>query len=170
MKVNKKMLSLAILASGFSASCFAQSTATASTTATLVVPISIVKVFDLNFGTVASSSTAGTVVIDFASNRTVTGGVTLPAGSLAQKTAQFAVTGQLTGNFSIAVTGSPITLTGSVAGTITAGTFLVDAGTTSTLVLGTKTINVGGTLVVPADTVAGVYTNANGLFVTVNYD
>ena len=148
----------------------AQSTATASTTAVLVTPISISKTTDLHFGTVAASATAGTVVLDYADTRTTTGGVTLPTGSTTQKTAVFAVTGEGTSTFSISIPSAPITLTGSVSGSMTVGSFVADLGATGTLVGGAKNIKVKATLNVGAGQAAGTYTNASGLFVTVNYN
>jgi len=165
-----KIFTLATILTAFAANSFAQSTANASTTATLVAPISISKVTDMNFGIVAASATSGTVVLDYANGRTITGGASLPAGSVDQTTAVFAVEGEGTSSFSIAIPSSPITLTGSVAGTMTVSNFVDDLGATGTLVAGAKTIKVKATLNVPAAAVAGVYTNANGLFVTVNYN
>ena len=169
-----KFFAIAILMTGFAANSFAQSTAYASTTAVLVTPISITKTTDMHFGTVASSATAGTVVLDYADGRTATGGASLPAGSTLQKTAVFAVIGEGTSSFAITIPSAPITLTGSVSGTMTVGTFVCDAGASTNLVAGAKTIKVKATLDVPANTVAGVYTNAlansSALFVTVNYN
>src|SRR5882762_5143702 len=165
-----KIFVFASLMTCLAANSFAQSTATASTTATLVTPISIAKVTDMNFGTIAASATSGTVVLDYADGRTTTGGTSLPAGSTTQTTAVFAVTGEGTSSFSVAIPASPITLTGSVSGTMTVSGFTDDLGASSTLVAGTKTIKVKATLNVPANAVAGVYTNASGLFVTVNYN
>ena len=152
----------------------AQATAYASTTAVLVTPISIAKTTDLHFGTIAASATPGTVEIDYADTRTATGGASLPAGSLLQKTAVFTVTGEGASGFSISIPAAPITLTGSVAGSMTVGSFTCDAGAATTLSGGTKTLKVKAILNVPANTVAGIYSNnlgnSNALFVTVNYN
>src|SRR5579872_3789960 len=67
---------------GFSNSTFAQATATASASANIITPISIVKNIDMNFGNVAvSGSIAGTVVLAPAGTRTTggAGGLTLPS-------------------------------------------------------------------------------------------
>ena len=48
---------------GFSTNAFAQESATATATATIVTPIGITKSADMNFGNVASSGAAGTVVL-----------------------------------------------------------------------------------------------------------
>jgi len=172
--MKNKNIAAVILLTGFAANLHAQTTAYASTTAVLVTPISITKTTDMHFGTVAASGTAGTVVLDYADGRTATGGASLPAGSTLQKTAVFAVVGEGTSSFAITIPSAPITLTGSVSGTMTVGSFVCDAGASTTLTAGAKTIKVKATLDVPANTVAGTYSNnlanASALFVTVNYN
>lgn len=170
MKTIYKLIGSAFLLSAFITTANAQSTATASTTAVLVTPISVSKTTDMHFGTVAASGTAGTVILDYADGRTTTGGASLPSGSTLQKTAVFDVTGEGTSGFSISIPSSPITLTGSVSGSMTVSDFLADLGASSTLVGGAKTIKVKATLNVSAGQVAGTYTNASDLFVTVNYN
>jgi hypothetical protein len=112
--------------------------------------------------------------LDYADGRTATGGASLPAGSITQKTAVFAVTGQSTSSFAITIPTAPITLTGSVSGTMTVDNFVCDGGAATTLTAGSKTLKVKANLNVPANTVAGTYTNAlanaSALFVTVNYN
>jgi hypothetical protein len=169
MKMKNKIVVLALFACGFSLSSFAQSNATASTTATLVTPISIAKVSDMNFGTVAASATAGTVELGFSNDRTATGGVSLPAGSVDQKTAEFTVTGEGESGFSITLP-TEVVLTGSVSGTMTVDNIVADLGTGGSLVAGTATVKVKAILNVPANAVAGVYSNASDLSVTVNYN
>lgn len=168
--MKNKFSPIAILAIAFATSANAQSTATASTQAVLVTPISISKTTDLNFGTVAASGASGTVVLDYANGRTASGGVSLPAGSTLQTTAVFTVTGEGTSGFSILIPSSPITLTGSVSGTMTVGSFVADLGASGILVAGSKGIKVKATLNVGANQAAGTYTNASDLFVTVNYN
>ncbi|MEJ7627142.1 MAG: DUF4402 domain-containing protein [Ferruginibacter sp.] len=174
MTNTKKGLALAILLTGFAMKMNAQSTAYASTTAVLVTPISIAKITDMHFGTVAASATPGTVVLDYANARTTTGGATLPTGGVSPTTAVFTVTGESASGFSISIPAAPITLTGSVAGTMTVSNFFCDGGAATTLSSGTKDLKVKATLNVPANAVAGVYSNnlgnASALFVTVNYN
>ena len=176
MKMKKTCRSLVsiILLMGFVGSVNAQATAYASTTALLVTPISIAKSVDMHFGTIAASATLGTVELDYSDGRTATGGASLPAGSTTQKTAVFTVTGEGASGFSISIPSSSITLTGSVSGTMTVDNFLCDAGAATTLSGGTKVLKVKAILNVPANTVAGTYSNslanASALFVTVNYN
>jgi hypothetical protein len=169
MKTIYKLIGSVIILTGFLTTANAQSTATASTTAILVTPISITKTEDMHFGTVAASGTAGTVVLDYADGRTATGGATLPAGSTLQKTAVFTVTGEGTSGFSISIPGSPITLN-SGGNSMTVSGFTDDLGATGVLVAGSATIKVKATLNVGAGQASGTYTNASGLFVTVNYN
>lgn len=170
MKNMNKMIASAIALIGFATTSNGQATATASTTAVLVTPISIAKSVDMHFGTVAASGTAGTVILDYADGRTTTGGASLPAGSTLQKTAVFVVTGEGTSTFSIAIPTSPITLSDGGSASMTVSSFVDDLGAASTLVAGSKTIKVKATLNVGVAQTAGTYTNASGLFVTVNYN
>ncbi len=170
--IAKFFATAAIIITGANAS-FAQATATASTSATIITPIAISKTVDMNFGNVAVSATlAGTTVLAPAGTRTTggAGGVTLPATTGTVTAASFNVTGQ--GNYSYI-----ITLPGTVAITdgsthnmnVTnftsspSGTGLLSSG-------GAQTLTVGATLNVAAAQTAGTYTNATGVPVTVNYN
>jgi hypothetical protein len=53
---------------------------------------------------------------------------------------------------------------------LTVDNFAVDLGASSSLSSGVATVKVKAVLNVPADAVAGTYTNASDLFVTVNYN
>ena len=165
-----KFFASAIAMICLSASAIAQSTATASTTAELVAPISITRGTDMNFGIVAASSTPGTVELDYFNGRTAFDGVSLPAGSITQRTAEFAVTGEFNNGFSIALPTSAITLSGSVAGTLTVSDFDSDLAASVFLNDCSQTIMVKAILNVTANAVAGTYSNASDLFVTVNYN
>ena len=170
MKNMKKVLVLAIVVLGFAASSFAQVTATASTTATIITPIAITKDVDMNFGNIAVSPTlGGTVVLPTAGARTQTGGVTLPVVTGTVAPASFTVTGEGNSTYSITLPSSAITLT-SANGTMTVENFVSNPGNTGTLSNGTQVVKVGATLNVGAAQPAGTYTNAAGLFVTVNYN
>lgn len=163
-----------ILLAGFATGVKAQSTATATTTATLITPISVTKDADMNFGQIAASGTSGTVTLGYTNNASVSGGVTSPNGGAGATTASFIVTGASTNGFSISLPTS-VVLTDGTTNNLTVSDFTADLGSTSSLVDGTKTIKVGATLTVPANTAAGIYTNTgadvtNGLFVTVNYN
>ena len=166
----KKLFTLALVILGFSATSFGQTnTATATTTATITTPLTISKTMDMNFGTVTASGVAGVVKLDYNDGRSVTGGVTTIAGSAAQKTAVFTVSGTDNSTFSITIPVAPIIMTGTSLG-MTVSNFLCDASSPSALVAGTKVIKVKADLNVPASATAGTYTNASGLSVTVNYN
>ena len=171
MKNMKKVLVLAIVVLGFAASSFAQVTATASTTATIITPIAITKTVDMNFGNIAVSPTiAGTVVLPTTGARTLTGGVTLPVVTGTVTAASFNVIGEGTSTYSITLPTTAITLNGVPSGTMTVQSFVSNPAGTGTLTAGAQTIKVGATLNVGAAQAAGIYSNAAGLFVTVNYN
>ena len=124
----------------------------------------------MHFGTVGASAAPGTIVLDYLNGVTATDGAAVIDDAFAQ-TAIFTVTGEGSESFSIALTATSLTLT-KVAST---ETLLVDGieceqGLTSLLDGGTKLLYVKATLNVPADAVAGTYTNADELEVTVAYN
>ncbi|MCX6256435.1 MAG: DUF4402 domain-containing protein [Bacteroidia bacterium] len=93
-----KVLVLLILVTGFSADLFAQAnaTATSSSEATIVTPLAIANVWQLNFGNIAVNTVSnGTVILDpsAAATRTPSGGVTLPLDNGTVTAAKFSVTG-----------------------------------------------------------------------------
>jgi hypothetical protein len=166
----KNLLALAIIVLGFAATSFAQVTATASTTATIITPIAIEKDVDMNFGNIAVSPTlGGTVVLPTSGARTKTGGVTLPVVTGTVSAASFTVTGEGNSTYSITLPSSAIILTGP-SGTMTVENFVSTPSNTGTLSSGTQEVKVGATLNVSAAQAAGTYTNESGLFVTVNYN
>lgn len=174
MKISKLTLIMIIFMSFliFSTS-FAQVTTSATATATVVTPIGITKTVDMNFGNLAVSTSAGTVVLTPAGARSITGGVTLTATTGTVAAASFDVTGEGNYTYSITLPSSDYTLT-RVTGseTMTVNTFVstptVAAG--GTLTAGSQTLTVGATLNVSGSQVAGTYTNATGFDVTVNYN
>lgn len=146
---------------------------TGTATTVVVRPNALVKVDDLDFGTLASGTTAGSVTVSpLTGARTTTGGVT-PVGSFAQR-AVFQGTGGL---LLITVSGdTSVTLTrAGGGGTMTAS--LVRAASTSgggiallgatLLPSGVQTYYIGGTLNVGANQPAGDYSGTFTL--TVNY-
>ena len=152
---------------------FAQASATASASATIITPISIVKTVDMNFGNVAVSATiAGTTVLAPAGTRTTggAGGVTLPATTGTVAAAQFTVSGQ--GSYTYAITlPSSCVITDAGSHTMTVDGFTSNPATTGLLSSGgSQTLTVGATLNVAAAQASGVYTNATGVPVTVNYN
>ncbi len=151
---------------------FAQATATAAASATIITPITIVKNVDMNFGNVAvSASLAGTVVLAPAGTRTTggAGGVTLPVENGTVAAASFTVSGQATYTYAITLPSSATISSGS--NTMTVNGFTSSPSSTGTLSSGgTQTLNVGATLNVTAAQASGTYTNSTGVPVTVNYN
>jgi hypothetical protein len=170
MKTQIRIIALVLFLTGISVSTFAQVSATASASATIVTPIAISKTVDMNFGNVAVSTTAGTVIMTPAGIRTLTGGVTLPATTGTVTAASFNVTGAANYTYAITLPGSALTIT-SGANTMTVSTFTSNPATTGTLSgTGSQTLNVGATLNVTASQAAGTYTSASPFTVTVNYN
>ena len=172
MKNITKVLAIAVIALGLSNSSFAQATATAAASATIITPITIVKNVDMNFGNVAVSATlAGSVILAPASTRSVGGtGVTLPATTGTVAAASFTVSGQ--GSYTYAITlPSSCTITDAGSHTMLVNAFTSNpSGTGALSAGGSQTLTVGATLNVSAAQAAGVYTNATGVPVTVNYN
>lgn len=154
----------------FAAESSAQSTVTVVASATVITPISISKIADMNFGNLAvQTATGGTVILAPAGTRTSTSGVTLPFTVGTVTAAAFTVAGSGVSTYSITLPNS-VTLThsGGVQ-TMSAGTFTSNPAVTGTLSSGTENISVGATLTVAAAQLAGVYTSGN-FNVTVNYN
>lgn len=168
--MKKSILAIAALVIAFSASSFAQSSATATSTATIVTPISITKTVDMNFGNIAVNSSSGTVVLSPEGARSSTGGVTLPGTSGTVTAASFDVTGE--GAYTYAITlPSSVTITrNSGAETMTVNAFTSTPSATGTLTAGAQTLTVGATLNVGASQVAGTYVSGTAFTVTVNYN
>jgi len=169
MKKLTLLVSLVALFSIASVTVNAQVSATATTSATIITPIAISKSIDMNFGNVAVSPTlAGTVVLDPASARTKTGGVTLPVITGTVSAAKFTVAGESGTTYAITLPASVLLSNG--ANTMTVNNFTSTPTATGSLASGTEDIFVGGTLNVAAAQVSGLYTNATDLVVTVNYN
>jgi len=170
MKKTKIIIATILAMTAVSISSFAQVSATATTSVTVITPIAISKTVDMNFGNLAASPTvAGTIVLAPTGTRTKSGGITLPAVAGTVTAASFAVTGLGTSTYSITLPGT-ITLTGTPSGTMTVSSFLSTPSGTGTLAAGAQTVLVGGTLNVAAGQPAGAYTNTTNLTVTVNYN
>lgn len=147
----------------------AQATATANASATIVTPISITKVTDMNFGNVAVSATAGTVVLAPAATRTTTGGVTLPAVNGTVTAAVFTVNGEGAYTYAITLPSTDLTISNGTTNMIV-NAFTSTPSATGALAAGTQTLRVGATLNVSASQAAGLYTSATPFNVTVNYN
>jgi hypothetical protein len=171
----KKNTLLLLLIVGFIPNTFSQATASATVSATIIAPIAIVNAVDMNFGNIAvqagGAGSSGTVVIAPAGTRTRTAGVTLPSTTGTFTAASFIIGGasEYTYVITIPSTGYIITKATTLE-TMTVNTFTSSPSSTGSLAGGSETLNIGATLNVAADQVPGVYTNASGFDVTVNYN
>ena len=173
MKNIIKAIATSVVVLAATNSSFAQATATASASATIITPISIVKTVDMNFGNVAVSATiAGTAVLAPAGTRTTggAGGVTLPATNGTVTAATFTVSGQASYTYAITLP-STCTITDGSSNTMVVNGFTSNPSATGTLSTGgSQTLTVGATLNVAAAQPSGAYTNATGVPVIVNYN
>ena len=178
MKNTIKILAIFAVMMGFAVNSYGQSSASASTTAVLITPLSITKTFDLDFSTLSSSATAGTAVIDAQSgDLTPTGGVT-QTGATNEQVATFTITGEGSDVITVANSHTSITLENATSDQLTVNTFRysMDAGAeqtfngTATIASGgTSTLTVGATLNIPANTPAGTYNSTSDFTITINY-
>lgn len=169
MKTTIKILSVILVILGLSVTSFAQVSATANASGTIVTPIAISKTVDMDFGNIAVSATGGTVILAPAGTRTITGGVTLPVVQGTVKAAEFTITGVIDYTYSITLPSTSTIVTSGV-NTMTIDTFTSSPNATGTLTSGTETLKVGATLNVSALQPAGTYTSGTPFKVTVNYN
>jgi hypothetical protein len=170
MKKTTKLLALSLVMFAFTAATYGQATATV--TATIVTPIAIANAGDMNFGNIMASAGGGTVVLSTAGVRTPAG-VTLPAITGTVSAAHFNVTGTANLTYTIAITGTPVTVT-SGGNNMTVNAFVSNpaagVGTGLLSAAGAQTIDVGATLTVGASQPAGTYVSGTPFTVTVNYN
>lgn len=168
----KNLLIVSIVMLTMTLNSFAQSVASAGASASVIVPIGVVKVADMNFGNAAVSATSGGMITLAPSGaRTIGGtGVTLPGTTGTVAAAGFVVTGAPGYTYAITLPSSTV-ITGPGSATMTLNGFTSTPTTTGTLSsAGTQTLAVGASLVVSAAQVPGTYTNATAVPVTVNYN
>lgn len=166
------ILVIAIFSSNVNAQAVVSPAATA--TATIISPIAISKVVDMNFGDISTNGSNGTVILDTSNGRTATGGASFSAATAGTVTsAKFTVTGMSGYTYSISIP-TTITLTHtnttSVMQVTSIGNSIGTVGTLSVASTGTQDISVGGTLNLVGAQLPGVYTNTTDLKVTVNYN
>ena len=168
--MKNKLIAFSALLLAFSAKSFAQASATATSTATIVTPIGITKTVDMNFGNVAVGSSTGTAVLTPAGSRSATGGVTLPATTGTVAAASFNVAGEGTYTYAITLPSSVTITRNTGTETMTVNTFTSTPSSTGALTAGAQTLTVGATLNTGASQVAGTYVSGSAFTVTVNYN
>jgi len=166
----KNLILVAILLLTVSVLSFGQVTVTASTSVNIVAPIGMTLGTNMNFGNVATAGSAGTVILSTAGVRTAGTGVTFPATTGTVTAASFAVTGSGSFTYIITLPASDVVLTGGPTANVKVNTFVSNPSGTGALTAGAQTLLVGATLNLPASTLAGAYSNASDLAVTVNYN
>lgn len=170
MKKSIQLFAATLVLLGAAQTLSAQETATATSSATILTPISIDQNADMNFGNVAvQSSTAGTVILTAAGARSTTGGVTLPTTAGTVAAASFTVSGEDGYSFAITLPSSAHTIA-SGANTMTVTSFNSSPSAVGTLTGGTEDITVGATLNVGAAQPSGSYVSGTPFNVTVNYN
>ena len=169
MKHLKKLISFAVLFAGLTTAAFAQISATSNASATIVGPIGITNTTPMNFGNVAVSTAAGTVVMTPAGVRSVTGGCTLPAITGTVTAAVFTVTGAASYTYAITLPTAATTIT-SGTNNMTVDNWSSTPSGTGTLTGGSETLSVGARLNVAGSQAAGTYVSGTPFTVTVNYN
>jgi hypothetical protein len=168
-----KAILFTVLAAGSAFTSLAQSYTTATVTAAVITPISIVKSADMSFGNIAvSATTPGATTLSPSGTRTTGGGggVTLPGTTGTVSPASFTVSGQANYTYTITLPGTCI-INDASGNTITGNAFTSSPSSSGMLsALGTQVLNIGATLNFVAGQPPGSYTNAAGLPVTVNYN
>jgi hypothetical protein len=166
----KKILLFSVIMIAFTAGTFAQSSDTEQTTATATIigPLALTKVSDMNFGTIAVTGTAGTVVLGTDNSRTAVGPALVPPA--AGVAASFTVSGEASRAFTITLPANGDVTLVNGANSMAADDFVHNAGGAPALDgTGAAAFTVGATLTVGAAQAAGVYTSAN-FPVTINYN
>lgn len=168
----KQLILLAVVILGFTATSFAQLSATASVSATIQTAITITKVNDLNFGNIYTPKIKGNVEIKAQElpNSTPTNVILGPGIG---QSAKFVISGTPADKITVSL---PYDLNlGIFAGTNVMSVDITPLNltpTTNQITLdasGLATIYVGGTLHVEANQPAGLYTNTTGLVVNIQY-
>ena len=166
---NKIVLS-AIALIGFVASSNAQATAAANINAEIVAPIEIAKVANLEFGRIATNGSAGTVVLNPATDaRTPGTGITFPVNTGTVNAASFLVEGESGFTYAITLPSAPVTISSGI-NNMSVGTFTSFPAATGVLTGGAETLKVGATLSLGANQAAGLYSAEDIFDVTVNYN
>ena len=145
----------------------AQATAHFTASATIIQPISISTISNLNFSRIDAKE-GGEIILTPQGERLVIGDVALSNGSLATA-ATFEVVGQEGYTFSISLPGDHYQLVNGEEH-MTLKTFTSSIGSFGSLNSGRTKINVGATLEVNPQQTPGFYSTPTPLSITVNYN
>jgi hypothetical protein len=154
---------------GFSIHLFSQVTAVGHISVTIVSPISITKVQDMDFGNVSVESGAGAVTLSTTSKSRKASGKAVLMDRGKVSLAAFHVKGNSGSSFSITLPNTAVTVSNGTRSMIVTN-FTSTPSTSTTLTESTKEILVGATLQLTGDQSLGLYTSASDFPVTVNYN
>jgi len=166
MKTLVKLFAVTFVMLAFSASTFAQVSATATATAVIQTPLAITSTVNMDFGSMAATS-GGTVDLALDNSLTPSAGVTLIGGTATA--ASFTVTGINSATYDMSIPASIVLTNGTPADDMIVDNIIHNC-TEQLSATGSETFAVGGTLNVAAAQAAGTYTNTTDLTVTVNYN
>ncbi len=157
--MKNKFFSVALLAMGLATAANAQNSITENTataSAQIVVPITISKGSDLNFGSIVRSTPGGTVVLAPSGAVTATG-VTMfsGAGAVATSAAEYTISGEAGTAYVITLPADNAVVLSDGSNTMKLTAFTSNAS--GTFGAGSETFQVGATLNVGANQVAGDY-------------
>jgi len=145
----------------------------ASATATIVTPITLNKVNDLNFGNIAVNSSCGVVNLSPAGTRSATGGISLPTNAGPVSAAEFTVSGMQEYTYTITLP-SEVLITntyGTGGETMIVDTFVSDPSPTGNLGPGgSQNLNIGATVHIEGNQAKGTYVSVTQFNVSVNYN
>jgi hypothetical protein len=171
--MKNKFIALATLAIGLTTAAKAQNTSATNTeataNATIVTPISISKVADLNFGSIVKSGAGGTVTIN-PDGSVSTSGVSMfaGAGAVATAAAEFTISGESGYLYTISLPADDaVVLNDGSSHSMTVKSFSNNAS--GTFGATSETYQVGATLTVGANQAAGTYIS-DPFSVTVTYN
>lgn len=179
MKFQTQIVAAALLVSAAGAPAFAgpeTASASASSTAMIIQPITVTKDRDMQFGTLVKPATgSGTVTIADGGARTLGTGIASPTSSATPTSAKFTIKGEgaqamtvvVPASFNMANGSDTLTVTTSNDGSISS------SGTTKTLsgTLGSEgqyAVQVGGQITLDSTTATGVYTGSFQVTATYN--
>lgn len=145
----------------------------ATATATIITPINLFKVNDLNFGNIAVNAMGGEVNLSPSGIRSGNGGISLPSNAGAVSAAEFTVTGMQGCTYSITLPSTVIITNtfGNGGETMLVDSFISDPSLIGNLGTGSsQTLNIGATVHVAANQAHGTYISDTPFNVSVNYN
>lgn len=164
-------LGLITVMAGLYSSGASAATVDGDAAALIIAPLQLAEVSSMDFGTLAASGVAGTVVLDLSNGRTAGGGVSLVAGG-SEASGQFTIQGEAAQAFTLSVSAAA-TLENGAGDQMTANGF-TENGNAVVLTGGADAFQVGATLNVGVNQPAGAYSTTTGggsaFTITANYD